>query len=288
MIATAPLEHFPTERNRPVGIRERQRTEHALEHGAWEICRVYLHPDQHGTGLAQALLDTAERHAIEAGATSLALWTDTRFLRAHRFYEKHGYVRAGAIRPVAPDVLEFPYAKPIQGIRRLDIAAAQSAERRLAEILVACVDDGASVSFLAPLAPDRARAFWQGVTRSVGQASTLLFAAWDQGALAGTIQLVLPASELGPHRAEVAKFLVHPAHRSRGLGAALLAQAEAAASDAGRTLLLLDTRPGDPAERLYRSQGWQQVGRIEGYTRDARGREEATLLFAKHTAPQPA
>ncbi len=251
--------------------------------GAWEISRVYVHPRRHGAGLGEALLATAERHAIAAGAAEFALWTDTRFQRAHRFYQKHGYVRAGAVRALhdIAGTIEYRYAKPVQGVRALDVAGAQSAERGLAEILQACVDAGASVSFLAPLAPERALAFWQGVTRSVGEGTTRLFAAWSDGALAGTVQLLLHQSELGQHRAEIAKLLVHPAFRGRGLGDVLLGSAEQEAAAAGRTLLLLDTRPGDDAERLYRRRGWQEVGRIEGYTRDAQDRTEGTLIFAK-------
>lgn len=69
-----------------------------LDPATWEICRVYVHPDAHGAGLAATLLETAERHAVAAGATELVLWTDTRFERAHRFYEKHGYIRTGRTR----------------------------------------------------------------------------------------------------------------------------------------------------------------------------------------------
>ena len=106
---------------------------------------------------ATRLLETAEAHARAAGATRLVLWSDTRFDRAHRFYEKRGYVRHGPIR-VLHDIsnsLEFGYAKPVNGIEVLDAAAAASAERRLAEILCACVDAGASVSYLPPLATRR-------------------------------------------------------------------------------------------------------------------------------------
>jgi GNAT superfamily N-acetyltransferase len=211
------------------------------------------------------------------------LWTDTRFHRAHRFYEKHFYVRAGAIRALhdIANTIEYRYAKPVSGVRRLDVAGAQSAERGLAEILRACVNAGASVSFSAPLAPGRALAFWQGVTRAVGAGTTVLWAAWSNGALAGTVQLVLHESELGQHRAEIAKFLVHPRFRGRGLGDQLLGAAESEAAAAGRTLLLLDTKPGDDAERLYRRRSWQEVGRIEDYTRDAEGRMEATVIFTK-------
>ena len=57
----------------------------------WEICRVYVMPSCHGSGLGAALLTHAEGHARAHGATEFELWTDTRFTRAHRFYEKHGY-----------------------------------------------------------------------------------------------------------------------------------------------------------------------------------------------------
>ena len=96
------------------------------EAGTWEICRVYVLPALHGSGLGHRLLDAAERHACAAGPTRLVLWSDTRFDRAHRFYEKRSYVRSGPIR-VLDDIshsLEFGYAKPIAGIELLDAAAA--------------------------------------------------------------------------------------------------------------------------------------------------------------------
>jgi GNAT superfamily N-acetyltransferase len=61
--------------------------------GTWEVCRVYVHPRLHGQGLAGQLMDIAERHAAAQGARTLELWSDTRFGRAHRFYEKRGYLR---------------------------------------------------------------------------------------------------------------------------------------------------------------------------------------------------
>lgn len=81
----------------------------------WEICRVYLHPRLHGTGCGRALLETAERHAIERGARSLVLWTDTRFHRAHRFYEKWGYVRTEEVRALhdIAHTLEYRYQKAV-------------------------------------------------------------------------------------------------------------------------------------------------------------------------------
>jgi GNAT superfamily N-acetyltransferase len=82
--------------------------------GTWEICRVYVHPDRHGTGLGAALLRTAERHAIARGARLLFLWSDTRFTRAHRFYQKHGYAQGAETRALhdIAATIEARFAKP--------------------------------------------------------------------------------------------------------------------------------------------------------------------------------
>jgi GNAT superfamily N-acetyltransferase len=69
-----------------------------LQGSEWEICRVYVDPAQHGSGLGHALLDIAEGHAAAAGARRLVLWSDTRFERAHRFYEKRAYRRLCEVR----------------------------------------------------------------------------------------------------------------------------------------------------------------------------------------------
>ena len=251
--------------------------------GAWEICRVYALPSLHGSGLGRRLLDTAEAHALAAAATRLMLWSDTRFDRAHRFYEKHSYVRHGPIRVLQDisDSLEFGYAKPVAGIAVLDTAAAAAAERRLAEILCACVGAGASVSYLPPLALDVARGFWKRMAADVAAGARILLAAWDGATLVGTVMLEYAASPNQPHRAEVQKLLVHPVARRRGVARALMARAEIEAARAGRTLLTLDTRADDAAETLYRATGWHEAGRIPGYALNADRVPCDTVLFWK-------
>jgi ribosomal protein S18 acetylase RimI-like enzyme len=255
---------------------------------AWEICRMYVAQSHRGTGLAQRLLGTAEAHARAQGAERLVLWTDTRFDAAHRFYEKAGYVRQGAIR-ILDDLsksLEFRYAKPARGlvVEALDAAAAASAERRLADILIGCVAAGAAVTFLPPLAPEVARGFWRGVSADVAAGRKLLLAAWLDGALVGTVQLDLAMPQNQPHRAEIAKLLVDPAARRQGIGRALMRRAEQAAQRLGRKLLTLDTREGDAAEALYRSLGWQEVGRIPDYALNADRTFHAAVIFYKQLA----
>ena len=236
---------------------------------AWEITRMYVAAPHRGTGLAADLLRTAEGHARSRGAKRIVLWTDTRFEAAHRFYEKHSYVRAGSIR-VLDDrsrSLEFRYAKPISGtvVEILDPAAAVSAERRLAEVLKACVDDGAVVGFLAPLPIEKARAFWRERASEVAAARRVILAAWVDGEIAGCLQLDLDVPENQMHRAEVRQLLVHPEFRRRGVGRELMARIDRAATAHGRRLLVLRTWPGGPAETIVRSLGWQFVGVIPGY-----------------------
>ncbi|WP_206931817.1 GNAT family N-acetyltransferase [Roseococcus thiosulfatophilus] len=252
---------------------------------AWEICRLYVDAGARGSGLAHRLLDTAEAHARAAGAERLVLWTDTRFEAAHAFYEKRGYVRSGAIR-ILDDLsksLEFRYAKPLKGlvVEALDAAAAASAERRLADILIGCVAEGASVSFLPPMSREKARGFWKRVSTEVAQNHRLLLVAWLDGVLAGTVQLHLDSQENQPHRVEVEKLLVDPALRRRGVGTALVRRAEQAAERLGRKLLTLDTRGGEAGEALYRRLGWREAGRIPRCELDARREKQDVVFFFK-------
>ncbi|MEI7711585.1 MAG: GNAT family N-acetyltransferase [Rhodospirillales bacterium] len=254
-----------------------------LGDGVWEICKVYVSPALHGSGLGHLLLDAAEAHAMVAGASRLVLWSDTRFDRAHRFYEKRSYVRSGPIRVLhdLSNSLEFAYAKPVDGIEVLDVAAATAAIPRLSSILIACVAGGAGVSFLHPLAPDTARKFWQGIVAKIAARTHLLLAAWSGGVLAGTVTLAMDMPENQPHRAEVAKLLVDPAIRRKGLARALMIRLEQEAERAGRPMLMLDTQAGGAAESLYRSMGWTALGVMPGHALLIDGTLGDTAFFWK-------
>jgi GNAT superfamily N-acetyltransferase len=258
--------------------------------GGWEICRLYVLAPWRGVGLAHRLLDQAEAHAMAAGAIRLLLWSDTRFDRAHQFYEKRGYVRAGPIRVLndLSNSLEFGYAKPVNGVEVLDAAAAASAERAFADLLVTCVNDGAGLSFQAPLAPEVARSYWRARARAVTTGGRAFLAGWADGAMAGCVMLDFDTPADQHHCAEVKKLLVHPAARRHGLARALLHRAEQEAARAGRTLLTLDARAGSAADTLYRREGWTEAGRIPDATQAADGTFSDTLIFYKRIAPTSA
>jgi GNAT superfamily N-acetyltransferase len=252
---------------------------------SWELCKMYASQARRGAGMAQTLIRTAEAHARANGATRMTLWTDTRFDRAHRFYEKGGYVRLGPLRVVndKSNSVEFAYTKPLTGvwIERLDVAAAASAERSLALILQECVEAGASVSFNAPLPLPRASAYWREKARQVATRGRVLLLAWLDGEIAGTVTLDMDMPQNQPHRADLQKLLVRPSARRRGVARQLMERVEQEARAEGRNLLVLDTRTGDPAEQLYRSMGWQFVGEIPDFCRNADDTLSGTLIFWK-------
>jgi ribosomal protein S18 acetylase RimI-like enzyme len=142
------------------------------------------------------------------------------------------------------------------------------------------------VSFLPPLAPQAARAFYRQAAADVATGRKILLAGWVDGALSGTVMLDVGTPQNQPHRAEVQKLLVHPQARRRGLARRLMQSAERAAIEARRTLLTLDTRADDHAENLYRDLGWTEAGRIPGYALNADGTAHATVLFFKSLPPK--
>jgi GNAT superfamily N-acetyltransferase len=165
-------------------------------------------------------------------------------------------------------------------IRRLE-SLGEREIRALSDVLIDCVEGGASVSFMLPMSRAKAEGYWRGAAASVARGELLLLVAEEvAGTMVGTVQVRLAQPENQPHRADLAKMLVHRRARRRGVGAALLAAAERAALGAGRTLLVLDTASGD-AERLYSRHGWQRCGQIPHYALWPDGAPCATTIFFK-------
>ena len=151
----------------------------------------------------------------------------------------------------------------------------------LSDVLIDCVEGGASVNFMYPMSRSKAENFWQGAAASVARGERVVLAAIDAGgAIVGTVQLIWAGPENQPHRADLAKMLVHRRARRHGVGAALLVAAERSAVDAGKTLLVLDTA-SDDAERLYARHGWQRCGQIPDYALLPDGTPCPTTIFFK-------
>lgn len=169
---------------------------------------------------------------------------------------------------------------PSWTVRRLD-APTEAEIHQLADVLVDCVEGGASVSFMAPITHERAAAFWRKVAAGVIARDRVLIAAEDAQGIFGTAQLILELPENQPHRADVAKMLVHRRMRRQGVGAALLRAAEQEARRRGKTLLVLDTVSGGDGARLYEKLGWVRVGEIPNYALYPKGGYCPTTYYYK-------
>ena len=151
----------------------------------------------------------------------------------------------------------------------------------LCEVLIDCVEGGASVSFMLPMTHAKAQRFWQGVSDSAARGERVVYLAEDADGIVGTAQIVWAQAENQPHRADVAKMLVHRRGRRQGVGAALLAAAEQGALQRAKTLLVLDTVTGSDGDRLYAANGWQRCGEIPNYALWPDGRPCPTTVFYK-------
>jgi len=161
-----------------------------------------------------------------------------------------------------------------------EISPAELDEPALVELLRDAVDAGASVGYLAPLADSDARAFWHAVRSELAEGRVLL-GAYVDGRLVGSVQLAPVPKPNGRHRAEVQKLLVLREFRGRGIGKALMAAVERKAKELGRWLLVLDTVPAQPAEKLYERIGYRRAGVVPDYAEKSGGGFEPTVIFYK-------
>lgn len=161
------------------------------------------------------------------------------------------------------------------------LAARPDVVAALADILVEAVASGGSVSFMHPLAPDAAAAFWRESLGRAAAGGRVVLGAWAGGDLVGTVTLDLATPPNQPHRGDVAKLMTRVAHRGRGIARALMREAERVAVARGRTLLVLDTAVDDGAAGLYEGLGYHKVGVIPGYALKPHGGLTGTIIYYK-------
>jgi ribosomal protein S18 acetylase RimI-like enzyme len=158
-----------------------------------------------------------------------------------------------------------------------------SAETReeLCQILIEVVADGGSVSFMHPLDPLAADAYWEDALTAAAHDKRVVLGAWDGRVLAATVTLLLDFPPNQPHRAEIAKLMTRPSYRGRGIATALMRAAETIAVELGRTLLVLDTAVDGGAALLYHRLGYTLTGEIPDYAFKPHGGLTGTLVFWK-------
>lgn len=167
-------------------------------------------------------------------------------------------------------------------IRRVGGDEAMCCVDELSDVLIDCVEGGASVSFMLPIPRNTAIAFWTRVAEGVARRERILLVAENaDGTIVGTVQLIIELPENQPHRADVAKMLVRRSARRQGVAQRLLSAVDAAAREAGKSVLVLDTVTGGDAERLYERAGWQKVGVVPNYALMPDGALCGTTFFHK-------
>ncbi|WP_051972187.1 GNAT family N-acetyltransferase [Massilia sp. 9096] len=169
---------------------------------------------------------------------------------------------------------------PGRSVRRIDAQEATARIEQLADVLVDCVEGGASVNFMLPMARETALRFWHKTIASLERGERTLLVAEDGHGIVGTVQLVTDTPDNQPHRADVSKLLVHRRARNGGIGRRLMEAVEDAARAQGRTVLVLDTA-NPAAERLYERLGWQRVGAVPDFCLMPDGAMSATTFFTK-------
>ena len=170
-------------------------------------------------------------------------------------------------------------------VRRVGANEASGYVEALADVLIDCVEGGASVSFMLPISRATAVGFWTRVAHGVARNERILLVAEDAGGkVVGTVQVIVDQPENQPHRADVAKMLVARRARRQGVAQRLMAAADEAARNAGKSVLVLDTVTGGDAERLYARAGWQRVGVVPNYALMPDGTLCGTTFFHKQLA----
>ena len=180
----------------------------------------------------------------------------------------------------APKLLQNKAMNSTPKIHRLHTATPDQISQ-LSNVLIDCVEGGASISFMLPMTLEKAERFWRGVAEGVANNErVLLVAQSEQGEIVGSVQVVLAQPENQPHRADISKMIVHRSARKQGIAAALMVAAEAEALSEGKTVLVLDTA-SDDAARVYRKLGWLACGVIPDFALLPSGALCATTYFYK-------
>nr|WP_273840346.1 GNAT family N-acetyltransferase [Halalkalibacter alkalisediminis] len=147
----------------------------------------------------------------------------------------------------------------------------------LSELIIQIVEEGASIGFLPPMKQLDANKYWESVLNP----DVILLVAKSNNQIVGSVQLHLSGKQNGSHRAEIGKLMTHPNFRRNGIGRLLMQEAEVNAIQENKSLLILDTREGDPSNKLYTSLGYIQAGRIPTYAKSANGELAATIFYYK-------
>ena len=149
----------------------------------------------------------------------------------------------------------------------------------LVELLRDSVLNGASVGFILPVSDAELQRYWRDVAAEIADGEKQLLVCSEDGVIVGAVQISLCTKTNGGHRAEIQKLLVHSRARRKGYGRDLMVAVEQLAVRLGRSLLVLDTEAGSPAQALYERRGYQLLGVLPGYAASPAGGLKPCAFF---------
>ena len=170
-------------------------------------------------------------------------------------------------------------------IRRIPATSLEPYVPSLARILVETVNTGAPLGFMPPIDEEIAREYWLSLIPELRAGSRLLVAAFSDDEPIGSGQLALSQRGNSPHRAEIQKLFVGVAARGKGIGKSLMEALHHVAREHGRSLILLNTRHGEPPEHFYRELGYREVGVIPGWTIGPAGERYDHITLYRELSP---
>ena len=155
----------------------------------------------------------------------------------------------------------------------------------LVALFLETVNGGSPLGFLAPITREVVRDYWISLIPEIESGARLVLIAYHDNIVVGSGQLVLSRRSNSPHRAELEKLFVERASRGHGVGKTLLQALHGVARQHGRTLILLNTRRGEPAENFYKRLGYREVGVIPGWTIDEEGERYDHVTLYQELSP---
>lgn len=166
-------------------------------------------------------------------------------------------------------------------IRRLDTGELSERIGEFVALSQDAVENGAALGWERPLDAGVALPYWESRKAGIAAGDCVLFGAFYENALCGTVQLERGHFPMSKHRGEIAKLMVRSDMRRLGIALQLMRELESHAQRCGVDLLVLDTRPGEPVEHLYRKTGYRCTGFIPGWLKSSQGVRRDTVFYYK-------
>ncbi|MFI6073589.1 GNAT family N-acetyltransferase [Actinoplanes sp. NPDC051343] len=149
----------------------------------------------------------------------------------------------------------------------LDPPLTDDLRERIVALWVEVTNAGGAVGFVAPVAADDVRPLAEASLAAVENGPDRLLIQTDDGELTGLLFMVDNRFAFKDHWRVLKRVMVTPREQGRGLGTALMREAERIGRAMGLAALHVTVRAGTNTEKFYERLGYTEVGRLPGALR---------------------